>query len=393
MKSSQRIALIWVLWSILIIIYMQFASTRLVSTHANNEESIAIQGTNYYSTQPYLNEPFLNSQVAWDSEFYLSVATIGYDDENVRLVYNQTGDESYSMSYAFFPFYSYVMKVVRFPFTLFGLQPIAASTLAGVMISLLGTLGAMLALYDLAKNELGEEGAVRSVFLMLIFPSSYFFSVVYTEGLFVGLAFGSLAMLRRKEWIAAAVLAVFATWTRSIGIALFFPLLLSWGLEFYKAEEKRGLLFHLPLVFAPIFAYALWRFFFGEQFDFVQEYRFHNGLFNIQRAIEAWQLALSPSEYYPAGYFQLLLGLGAGLLAMLTCFLNWRKYPHLALFGFLALLVPMTSGSTATQSTIRYVLVVPTLWISLARWSQSKVFGIVWILLSGVLLALLRVPV
>ncbi len=27
--------------------------------------------------KPYLNEPFLNEQVAWDSEFYLSAATHG----------------------------------------------------------------------------------------------------------------------------------------------------------------------------------------------------------------------------------------------------------------------------------------------------------------------------
>jgi hypothetical protein len=48
----------------------------------------------------------------------------------------------------------------------------------------------------------------------------------------------------------------------------------------------------------------------------------------------------------------------------------------------------MTSGAAGTFSALRFVLVVPTLWFSLTQWSQSKVFGIVWMLISGVLLAL-----
>jgi hypothetical protein len=383
MKSIQQIALIWFVWSILIIVYMQFSATYINSTRTDGQ-----QEANYYPTQPYLNEPFLNSQVSWDSEFYLSVATVGYDDENVRLVSNQAGTESYSMSYAFFPFYPYLMKLVRLPFVFLGLKPIVASTLAGLLISLLGTLGAMLALYDLGRDELGEELSVRATFLMLMFPTSYYFAVIYTEGLFVGLAFGSLAMLHRKHWLAAAFLAALATWTRSIGLALFLPSLLYWGLEYYKSEDKHRLLLRFPLLFAPVVAYLLWRFFFGEQFDFVQIHYFGNNLFDIQKTISAWQFALSPSQYYPAGYFQRILGLGAVIFALLTCLLNWRKFSALSLFGAIALLVPMTSGAAGTFSALRFVLVVPTLWFSLTQWSQSKVFGIVWMLISGVLLAL-----
>jgi hypothetical protein len=383
MKKWQQIVLIWFVWSVLIIVYMQFSSNLIFSSRGVETTGEA----EFYAQQPYLNEVFLNSQVAWDSEFYLSIATFGYDDPDVRLVYNETGDMSYSMSYAFFPFYPYLMKLVRLPLLPF-LNPIAASTLAGVLISLLGTLAGMLALYDLGRDALGETVALRATILMLIFPSSYFFSVIYTEGLFIGLAFGSLALLRRKQWIAASLLAALATWTRSIGIALLFPLFLAWAINFYKSEEKKSLALRLPFLFAPLIAYSIWRYFFGEQFDFVQQYYFRNHLLNIGDTIDAWQFALSPEQYYPAGYFQLLLGLGAVILAFVTCLLNWRRFPYLSLFAFIAIFVPMTSGAAGTFSAIRFVLLAPGLWFSLAQWSESKVFRILWMLFSGALLAL-----
>ena len=80
--------------------------------------------------------------------------------------------------------------------------------------------------------------------------------------------------------------------------------------------------------------------------------------------------------------------MSAVALAALSCLLNARKYPYLALFGFLALLVPMTGGWTGTNSAIRYVLVVPTLWILLGQWSKNVVFEKAWTLFSILLLAM-----
>ena len=47
----------------------------------------------------------------------------------------------------------------------------------------------MIALYDLTQESLGEDGAMRAAFYLLIFPTGFFLVQVYTEGLFVGLAF------------------------------------------------------------------------------------------------------------------------------------------------------------------------------------------------------------
>ena len=193
----------------------------------------------YQVGHAYLLDPFMNDQVAWDSEYYLATAVEGYDSPHVHhltptrgslIPANEPTDvgKSYSLSYAFFPLYSWMIWLFTWPLKIFGLTSIATATLAGVIVSALGTLGAMLALYDLTQDSLGEDGAMRAIFYLLIFPSAFFLLQIYTEGLFVGLAFGCLAMIKRKYWLPAALLGIAATLTRAVGIALIIPMAITW---------------------------------------------------------------------------------------------------------------------------------------------------------------------
>ena len=112
--------------------------------------------------QIYLSEPFLNNHVAWDSEFYLSIATAGYKDPEVRSVQViaaevlavrpnmsisqiTTVGDAIPLNYAFLPFYPLVTRAFAIPLQILGLNQIATATLAGVIVSMLGTLAAMLA--------------------------------------------------------------------------------------------------------------------------------------------------------------------------------------------------------------------------------------------------------
>ena len=116
----------------------------------------------------------MNNQVAWDSEYYLAIAVGGYDDPRAPHltprgvstsvsdhVVTQSGSsfsDSISLSYAFFPFYPMMIRLFAFPLKIFGMNEIATATLAGVIVSALGTLLGMLALFDLTRDSLGEEG-------------------------------------------------------------------------------------------------------------------------------------------------------------------------------------------------------------------------------------------
>ncbi len=393
-ENIRNIVLLWLAWSVIIIGYMHFASYRYSPERPDDALvwTAGETGPRSRNNQPFLRDPFFNELVAWDSEYYLSIAEVGYDNPEIRLDPStsvaEANGESYNLSYAFFPLYPYLMRVLRLPFTLFGLSGIAASTAAGVLISLLGTLAGMVALYDIVRDELGDEGGMRTIYMMLIFPSSLFFAVVYTEGLFVGLAFSSLALMRRKHLIAAAVLAAFATWTRAIGATLLAPLVLSWMLEYYQSDDKKSLLQIAPLMLLPVLAYGIWRWFYGVPFEFVESNFFGNSLLDLELTQNAWNLLLERAETFRETQVIVFLGVGSIILAVLSCLLTARKYPRLALFGFFALLIPLTGGWTGTQSAFRYVLAIPTLWVMLGQWAKNPIFERAWILFSILLLGM-----
>ncbi|HEY4722926.1 MAG TPA: mannosyltransferase family protein, partial [Anaerolineae bacterium] len=232
-KSSVRtIVLIWIAWAAILFLFQAIVPMRLGLRRPDLvlDWTPSETGAHSQDDKPYLIDPFLNEHVAWDSEYYLSIAVGGYDDPIMRRI-PIPGSEPVSQNYAFFPLYSHVMQVVMIPLGILGLNPIATATLAGLIVGLIGTLFGMIGLYDLAREELGEDGAIRAAFYLLIFPTGFFLAQVYTEGLFIGLAFCSLALMRHHRLFWAALLAALAVWTRAVGVALLIPLALAWGHE------------------------------------------------------------------------------------------------------------------------------------------------------------------
>lgn len=398
-RPVRIIALIWLAWAVLLIGFQNLVAARFEPRRPDYVLPWTPSETGHTSRddKPYLIEPFMNAQVSWDSEFYLSIATRGYDDPYVRGVFIP-GVGSVSMNYAFFPFYPLVMGIVAVPLRVLGLNPVAAATLAGVLISLLGALAAMLALYDITRDELGRSGGLRAAFYLLIFPSGFFLAQVYTEGLFVGLAFVSLALLRRRHvaWAlpAAAALAMLATWTRAVGLALVFPLALAWARE----VDWAGLPARLPswrtlarglLVLAPILAHLIWRASLGAKFDLVEAYWFGRGLLVVERTLKNWQqiVAVLSAGEYPQTLAYYSIEVFGVALALIACVAVARRYPGVALFGLAATVVALTSGWP--QSLIRYVLVAPAIYIFLARLGRHPAFDRAWTLASTLLMGLL----
>ena len=72
--------------------------------------------------------------------------------------------------------------------------------------------------------ELGEVPARAAVLVTAFFPTSLFFSAVYTEGLFLALSVGSFYSARRGWWARAALLGMLAAATRNTGVLLLLPL-------------------------------------------------------------------------------------------------------------------------------------------------------------------------
>lgn len=383
---------IWLSWAVILIGFQLLVEARMEPKHPDYALAWTPHETGRTSQndKPYLIEPFMNRHVSWDSEFYLSIAVTGYDDSAVRLV-QIPGHKPLSMNYAFFPLYPLMIRALSLPLRVFGLGDIATATLAGVIVALVGALGGMIALYELVRDELGEGGGVRTAFYLLIFPSGFFLAQVYAEGLFIALAFGSLALAARGRLTWAAILAGLAVWARSIGVLLLIPLALGWLRQLPHQPSVNGrALARGSVLLIPALAFAVWWLALGDQFRLVEDHWFGRSPTDWERTRQGWQVAwdsLRSAKTIGQMRAYYALEFASILLALLACLLTLRRYPGPALFGLAVLAV--TAGSGAPQSLIRYVLVVPSVFITAGRWGRSGIFDRAWTTVSLLLMGLL----
>lgn len=402
----KKIILLWLCWAIIIIGFQRLVVTRFAIDRPDRVIGWTPTETTFSNIkqQFYLSDPFMNEQVAWDSEYYLSIAVQGYDDPKVDYV--TSGSTQYTKNYAFFPLYPWLMRILAAPLSLFGMTPVATATLAGIILALLGTLAGMVALYDLAYEELGEEGAFRTVFYLLAFPTGFFLAQVYSEGLFIGLAFSSLALMRRgaqdkRALFGAAILASLAVLTRAVGGALVVALLVSQRVYAKQGQQNNSLRWGILAGLLPVGTYLAWYFSkMGQAFHFVEANFFGRGMLDIPASLVgwgyAWQIVTgnltkdiptwvlgdpAQSRIYFAIEF---LAVSLGLLA---CILVWKRHPVVAAFSLAAWVIVVFSGSP--QSNVRYMLALPAIFLLLGRWGKNPVFDRVWTILSLLIMGLL----
>src|SRR5690349_16821025 len=143
-KPIVTLLLTWLAWAVLVLGFQYFAGMRFQPQGPDTVLDWTGDETTpgAHDKQPYLLEPFLNREVAYDSEFYLSIAIAGYDDPGLRAVWQDPAQPphsiwdqwpdvpfgipndfpdgrpafvpanwvAYSLNYAFFPFYPLVMR-------------------------------------------------------------------------------------------------------------------------------------------------------------------------------------------------------------------------------------------------------------------------------------------
>jgi Gpi18-like mannosyltransferase len=311
-----------------------------------------------------------------------------------------------TMNYAFYPFYPFVMRIVAIPLGVFGPNPIAAATLAGVLVSAVGTLIAMLALYDLTLAHFGESERKRAIFYLLIFPAGMFLIQVYTEGLFLGLSFGALALARREKWLWAGLLAACAVWTRAAGALLLLPLAWYWwrsgGLDRLIHKFSLAEIGKVILIGSPLLSYLLWQVALGAPFRIVSERFFSRQVLALGASLDAWNYAfqalLGHDPQVPAAYMSqtqayYLVEFAAIALSLVACLLMWRRDRLLSLYSLAIIVFSLTSG--AAQGMHRYVMTAPVVFMIPARWGENEVFDRGWIignvLLMGVFAAMFSV--
>lgn len=392
-RNFRNLIMLWVAWFTILYCFQWLVTTRLEIKRPDYAVAWSANETQKFSNKGkvYLEEPFLNRQVAWDSEYYLGIAVGGYDDPAAGRAKDPASGIDWPKNYSFFPAYPYLMRLFILPLGLLGLTPIATAALAGVLVALLGTLAGMLALWDLTREYFDENDGLRAVFYMLIFPSAFFFAQVYTEGLFIGLAFWTLALSRRKQWFWAGVLAFIAAWTRAHGGLLFIPLVIAWfravdWKHFRRTFSWRWVLQGLWSLL-PLLGYLIWRYSsLGAGWAALQSFYFGRGVLTLQSSIDSWKKAYEYSIGVDSALVYFMIEVASIILTFFSSLALLRKHPEVATFSLAVVIFSVISGSA--QSEARYMLIAPALFIVLAMLGRNKTFDRAWTLLSLLLMGL-----
>lgn len=135
----------------------------------------------------------------FDGVHYLTIALQGY---------------SFQFTQVFFPLFPLLLGILERGFKF--LPPLSVS----LIFSNLLFLPALIIFNKLLSLDYKKPEIKWILIFLFLFPASFFFGSLYTEGLFLLLSLSSLYFARKKRWIIASIFAGLASATRFVGIFL-----------------------------------------------------------------------------------------------------------------------------------------------------------------------------
>jgi mannosyltransferase PIG-V len=183
--------------------------------------------------------PFLERWVHWDAGHLVDIAQYGYDG-------NPT-DEPDAGRPAFFPGMPLMLRLVH--------VIVPDWSLAGLLISFVAGLVAMVALARLGELEGPEGTGRRAVLMLLLCPTAVFLFAGYTESLFLAFAIPAWLRARRGDWMTAGLLAAGASCVRITGLFLALALIVEFVMR--RAPVRKAAWLLVP--FVPLVAYSAYQ--------------------------------------------------------------------------------------------------------------------------------------
>jgi len=306
----------------------------------------------------------------YDGEHYLSIALRGYQ----------------SLEQAFFPLYPLLVHIGIF----FSKTDFLSTVLSGLVISHLCFLGSLYLLFKLARLDYSSQIAWRTLLLLLLFPTSFFFAAFYTESLFLFLSVATFYFYRKNNFWLAAVCGFLASFTRVFGVLLFLSLIIDLWLSKKSLKESFPLLL-IPGGLLLYMAYLWWSV--GDPLAF----------YNLQSIIGEHRgkgIILFPQVVYR--YLNILIHyqeVNTFLASFLLEFVSTVSFVLLVIVGYFkkirisylfyalaSILLPTIQGSFSSGS--RYVLVVFPVFIIWALLIEKlpRIIQVILFMLMGLML-------
>ena len=344
-KNSQAlkfVSLVFVIWQAALVLIIFLGSKYFPTSWAYL----------YTEKDVVLSPAWLWSRANFDGMHYIGIARGGYG------LYQQ----------AFFPLYS---KIVNLMAHLFG----GRTLLAGWVVNLVCLYLGLFFFYKLLKLDFSERISKRVLVYLLLFPTAFFFSMIYTEALFFLLIIGSFYFARTKRWWLAGIFGGLASATRLVGIFLFPALLFEW----WQQKKIKNFSTFIPLLLIPIGLLSYMRFLsvnYGDSLMFIHVQSFFGAGRTADRIILLYQvfwryfkMLVSVNKESLTYFVVILESLSAVVFLFLGLFVFLRRWYSYLIFMVLAYIAPTLSGTFSSMP--RYVLVLFPGFILLSLWAEK----------------------
>lgn len=312
-----------------------------------------------YAPRDFETHPLIDASLRWDAGWYIDIARDGYD-------WTGEGEESV----AFFPLFPMLLKVALL------IIPDSLLYLFAVLLNHAIFFIALLPVWLYAYRFGGRPVAQRTLLLLCLFPTAFFFNAVYTEALFLLVSGTTLLALHKSRYLIAGAVGFLASLTRPAGVLLALPFLIQlWRdrTDEWRASILRG--WPIALIPAGLAVYMgyLWHAF-DRPLGFleVQEAWGHVQMLPTTAIIDSFRYLIETETrdvFYVMGAVNTFLTVWALVMAVVII----RSDSLGSSFAFAAILMPLVAGieSMPVVSMARYVLVLFPLFIPMALWARN----------------------
>ncbi len=297
----------------------------------------------------------------WDAFWYAKIVAHGYD---------YLSDAQSSV--AFFPL---------LPLAICGLRTVTGlgTALAGFLITNSALLVAAALLRRLVALDFDPPSRVpmRTVWLLLLSPMTFFHSAVYTEALFLLFSVATVYFARKRLWLWSGLSGALLTATRANGILILVPLIWE-AFAAGETNEKTQSKLWLCLVPLGVASFAFYLYLqFGRPFAFLTaQAAFHREAANPLEG-------LITAAHYPLPYSPLLIGSAIAAIALLVLGFVAKIRPSYQLYAFVMLALFLSTS--IWESLPRYLSAIFPLYIIPATLRSQAVYLSILILSAGVM--------
>lgn len=312
----------------------------------------------------------------FDGVHYLRIAQNGYDAQFTQ---------------AFFPLYPLLIRFFNILPKNLSLDTkifvdpsyfFVAMVLSGAFFLL-----ALIFFYKLTRIDFNRKISLRSLLLLLSFPTAFYFGSIYTESLFLFLVVGAFYFTRKGNFLLAGIFSALSSATRIIGLLLLPALLIEIFLKIknkeMKIESREFTKAVIGVLLAP-FGILLYMLYLNLNFENPFYFLTSQPLFGAERT--AGSLVFLPQVIYR--YFKIFITVPAASQLFLNAFLEFlftigaiicvlyfiRKIRiSYLLFTLGCLLLPTLTGTLSSMP--RYALMIFLLLPYLSQ-SSGKYFKI-----------------